>query len=234
MHFGFYLVGIVITAVIPGGSYLYYGYYKKALWQIATMVGLVIITSASRHLLDFRVFIALNLAFLFVHLITYLHGNILGFKSKRHLGITSIRAFSIPIILCGFLFLGIASAHQNKARLFGFELYHIPSRSMQPTLNVGDIILVDTWVDSSKLEAGQVIVFKKHSRGITLIKRISNLRKSGHGKLELYVLGDNQPLSADSRQFGWLTDDKVIGVAKAKLMPVTQSNFEHFNYPESL
>ncbi len=47
-----------------------------------------------------------------------------------------------------------------RARVFGFDIYRIPSRSMQPTLVPGDFIYVSAQgYDEKKFKRGDVIVF---------------------------------------------------------------------------
>lgn len=48
----------------------------------------------------------------------------------------------------------------NNPRIFGLNLYYIATPSMEPTLEVGDIILCKKASDYSKLEVGDVITYK--------------------------------------------------------------------------
>lgn len=76
---------------------------------------------------------------------------------------------------------------------------------MVPVLSPGDNLLVER---VSKLfrnfKVGEIIVFKK--RGKFLIKRIQKVK--GH---EYFVIGDNPEKSKDSRHFGWISKENVIG-----------------------
>jgi phage repressor protein C with HTH and peptisase S24 domain len=69
------------------------------------------------------------------------------------------------------------------------------------------------------LRAGQVVVFHRRRQatvgdivmvshdGLEKIKRIA---RQEHGRI--YLLGDNPAGSTDSRNFGWLGEEQVLGV----------------------
>ncbi|MDX1340773.1 MAG: signal peptidase I [Reinekea sp.] len=111
-------------------------------------------------------------------------------------------------ILTLVLNLGITFAsHQYKATWYGFAFYRIPSESMHPTLKIGDVVLVDTWVyKNGSPKTGDIVVFKRTANGMVLIKRVTQIRPN-----ELYVEGDNSDRSVDSRRFGWVPTDYLVG-----------------------
>jgi nickel-type superoxide dismutase maturation protease len=95
---------------------------------------------------------------------------------------------------------------------------------MVPTLLPGDIVLVDTWIDQQEnITIGDIIVFKREKNGIALVKRINKIRHSGSA-LEYFVLGDNPAQSIDSRRFGWISAQYVIGKVNFVLFSAQQTN----------
>lgn len=72
---------------------------------------------------------------------------------------------------------------------------------MEPTLRPGGIILA-VWVPSVRV--GHVVIIE-HG-GIEKIKRIAKVRPG-----QIYVVGDNDVQSTDSRQFGWIDSSQVVG-----------------------
>jgi len=67
----------------------------------------------------------------------------------------------------------------------------VPSRSMVPTLNVGDIVFV-RGVDPSTITVGTVIIFQSPSGSIDIIHRVIGIEKMGD-TLYFQTKGDNNP-----------------------------------------
>ncbi len=147
---------------------------------------------------------------------------------------------------------------------------HVPSRSMEPNLEVGDRILVRRTYDSpqelaDKLDRGDVLVFRSPRPGEPLVvKRVIALpgesieARDGQVAIdddtlldekwlpeserevgspgansvdiervlleddEVYLLGDNRDSSIDSRQFGPVELDRVVGTVMVRFWPVTR------------
>ena len=73
--------------------------------------------------------------------------------------------------------------------------------SMLPTLRAGQLVIA---VRPYRLRAGMIVIV--YHQGLEKIKRITHI-DSG----KLFVEGDNAGSSTDSRSFGWLSVDVVIG-----------------------
>lgn len=147
---------------------------------------------------------------------------------------------------------------------------HVPSRSMEPNLEIGDRILVRRTYDSpqelaGKLDRGDVLVFRSPRKGEPLVvKRVIGLpgesieARDGQVAIdddtllnekwlpeserevgspgadtvdiervqlkddEVYLLGDNRDSSIDSRQFGPVKLDRVVGTVMGRFWPVTR------------
>jgi len=93
--------------------------------------------------------------------------------------------------------------------LFPITRFKIEDRSMEPTLKSGDYVFVNklayVFGDPSK---GDVVVLRHpEEKGKFLIKRVSLVTNSD----KYYVLGDNKNFSRDSRHFGPIKKDSIIG-----------------------
>ena len=85
---------------------------------------------------------------------------------------------------------------------------------MAPTYNEGDWLLV-RWQSPQKNSTalvGRILVIEREERpGIFLIKRLQKI----HGDL-YWVQGDNES-STDSRTWGWITANEIIGVVTLRI-----------------
>ena len=98
----------------------------------------------------------------------------------------------------------------NKLRnslvnIFPIQRFTIHGNSMFPTLKSGQDILCFNWAYFfSKPKRGDMVVLK-HG-GKELVKRIQKV----HDR-ELFIQGDNQEESTDSRNFGLIKRSEIIG-----------------------
>ena len=89
----------------------------------------------------------------------------------------------------------------------------VEGRSMQPSLNPDDRVLVKRWSPGHPLCLDQIVVAWHPQRSeLRLIKRLK--RRDGN---RLWLEGDNPPESTDSRQLGWLTLDQMIGIVVGRV-----------------
>lgn len=150
---------------------------------------------------------------------------------------STARAVIQPIVIA------ILLAFAVRASSIG--IYSIPSQSMEPTLHVGDLILVTPYVGDHTPAHGDVIVFRSPSKPDELVvKRVvatagdliesrdGNVFVCGHTLAEpyvnargnsggiapqivasqsFYVLGDNRANSYDSRVWGAIPRERVVG-----------------------
>lgn len=81
---------------------------------------------------------------------------------------------------------------------------------MNPSFNAGDTILVNKLsYFLSKPKVGDVVVLR---RGKFIIKRIARIKDN-----KVFIIGDNKSESTDSRSFGWLNKELIIGKVMFKI-----------------
>jgi signal peptidase I len=148
-------------------------------------------------------------------------------------------------------------------RLFVFQTFYIPSGSMEPTLNIGDRIVVNKLsVDFGTINRGDIVVFKRppaeHCGGAPvadLVKRVLGLpgdRISSKGntiyidgkpvdekwthneplgtpitamtvpKGQYFMIGDNHPISCDSRYWGTVPRSYIVGKVFLRVWPLSR------------
>ena len=89
----------------------------------------------------------------------------------------------------------------------------VASESMSPTLRKRELVAISKLgynifgIEYNDPEVKDIIAFK-HENDL-LIKRISNFNDSK----DLYLLGDNSLNSFDSREFGYIKSDSIVGKA---------------------
>ncbi len=97
--------------------------------------------------------------------------------------------------------------------------YVVEGSSMEPSFRAGDRVLVNRRAFRSRPpRAGEVVVLRDPQRdGHVLIKRVGDVPTGDEAAPHaVYVLGDNASESRDSRAFGAVAADQIIGRAWLK------------------
>lgn len=89
----------------------------------------------------------------------------------------------------------------------------VPSTSMVPTLNVGDIVIVKG-VDANTITVGTIIIFRSPSGSIDIIHRVIGITRQG-GKLYFETKGDHNP--APDIWLPGVPEENVKGVLVGKI-----------------
>jgi nickel-type superoxide dismutase maturation protease len=98
-----------------------------------------------------------------------------------------------------------------------FMRYEIAGESMLPALSAGDYVVVDRGAyRRTRPRRGQVVLARDpREPGRTIVKRVA--RVDLHGGL--WLLGDNPEASTDSRTFGAVPPESVIGRVRWRYWP---------------
>jgi signal peptidase I len=127
--------------------------------------------------------------------------------------------YSIVFLVCGVtIFL---TGFVLKNGLLGVHIYFVPSISMQPTLEPGDFILIDTWsYKNRKPKINDIVIFTTETFQGVLVKRIQPWPTQQSNAEKYYVMGDNRSESQDSRKFGGISLTQIKGQVKIILFSI--------------
>lgn len=131
-----------------------------------------------------------------------------------------------------FKFAFLAAVIVVPIRLWIAQPFIVQGSSMVPTFHDGDYLIInEIGYRFSEPERGDVIVFRYPKNPSQFyIKRIAYLPGEDINdvtlqKDEYYVLGDNKAASSDSRYWGPVKKDLIIGRAMIRLWPIAGLGF---------
>lgn len=93
--------------------------------------------------------------------------------------------------------------------MFPLRRFRVDDDSMRPTLEPGDYVLVNRWAYKFRrpVEGDLVVVRDPEVSERFLVKRVSETADRGR----IRVAGDNEDRSRDSRVFGPISPDGIVG-----------------------
>lgn len=120
-------------------------------------------------------------------------------KAKKVWKVMEVILFILTISLLAVVLLSVLSAKQNgkTPEVFGYRLYSVQSGSMEPTFDIGAILISVHPKDPSELSTGDIITFV-NSRGRTITHRIVNVVTAEDGTVQYQTKGDNPINDVDS------------------------------------
>lgn len=191
------------------------GHWRLALLTQGLLISILLSLCWSRLVFDpWAIKISL-IAIAFIHLGSILTCFVINAgNSYKH----RLRTLSFIIICSAGLVIGFIYKHY----WLGVGIYFVPSMSMSPTLKPGEFILVDTWAYQTHLpQEKDVVVFRQNDQQEWLVKRIAVWP---NGLLNIdgncYMLGDNAVASMDSRRFGGIPQERIVGKVKLVLLGI--------------
>ena len=116
--------------------------------------------------------------------------------------------FIIIFIILGIILTSVIVAKNSgqTPAVFGYQFYVVQSGSMEPTFNIGTVILSKIPAEPSKLKKGDVVTFT--NEGMTITHRIIEVIND-NGTIKYKTKGDNPENSVDP---DLLTIDRVKAV----------------------
>ena len=84
------------------------------------------------------------------------------------------------------------------------RIFKVRDASMEPALREGDYLVVSRWY--GRLKVGDMVVLRHPRKDILMVKRVSAI-----GSNSIHVIGDNREESEDSRAFGNVKRESIIG-----------------------
>lgn len=102
-----------------------------------------------------------------------------------------------------------------------FTRFEVAGESMSPALEAGEYVLVDMRAyDRRGPIAGDVVLAADpREPGRTLVKRIADIDPAGG----VWLLGDNKDASTDSRTFGWVPGEALVGRVLWRYWPLERT-----------
>ena len=105
-------------------------------------------------------------------------------------------------------------------KLKKFMNVKISGHSMMPLINHGDWILINVNINTDHLQLNEIILLEDPINKELLIKRIDSINSTT--EKEFYVLGNNKADSYDSRKFGYIKKELIIGKAVLRYWPLNK------------
>ncbi|WP_323128844.1 signal peptidase I [Thiothrix litoralis] len=221
-----------MSLILPGYGQLYNGDINKATWLF---LGFSLLAIPVMVVIALYLPVSWTFPTLLLSLLTIIglwgYSVVDAFRTARRLQDYVLKPWQrgslyvLVLLLCNGITLPLLT---DFVRDHWVESFHIPSASMQPTLLPGDILFADKRYNrpgfKQAVQRGDIAIFVyPNDRTNYYIKRIIGLPGDvvdvDGGQLtvpagEVYVMGDNRTASKDSRNFGTVPLQDVVGKAR--------------------
>lgn len=122
----------------------------------------------------------------------------------------------VLLLSAAIISVNLARSSGEIPQIFGYSLFVVQSGSMEPTFEIGTVILCRKPAAPDKLQKNNVVTFRSLS-GQVVTHRIVEVASKKDGSVEYRTKGDNPKNSIDQ---DILTPDRVLAVFVAKI-PMT-------------
>ena len=112
-------------------------------------------------------------------------------KRKKRAKAIKIALFIVLIlILYNVILVGISSINKdNSWSIFGYKAFIITSESMQPNINVGDVIITKN-ISQDEIKIEEIITFRRNEE-LTTTHRVVDIKDDDKGNKQFITKGDN-------------------------------------------
>lgn len=208
---------LALLAGLLGFGYVYVGRIALAVAFIVAALAVFVVGGWTRALVHPTAWYAVILCGLLITSIALLHPVLIAWRQpvvarKRYNRWWFYLGWVVVIgSLCDVLIIG------NRASALGYEIFRLPSGSMEPTLEPGDWIVVDTWRYRTEPPAfGDIVVYRYD--GFMFVKRLAGLPGDTLETRDRVLIRNGNPV-AEPYLHEPLPGMPVMGVRPVRLGP---------------
>lgn len=161
----------LLSLIMPGLGHVYAGDFKKGLSLIGVEYGVIIIAGVFGVLSTFYGIASLIVVAIGFYVFVVISSVRLALKNKEY-QLQSYNRWYWYLAIFISVSVIVNVLFSSRGDILGYETYRIPAKSMEPTLQVGDFITVNTRYQQPKV--GDIIVFLyPKDRSIPYVKRVA-------------------------------------------------------------
>jgi len=166
---------LAFFAGVLGFGYVYAGKIKLAFAYIATLAFVLLVAAWTRWIVDPLAWYPIMLVVVAIVLVPIVHPVVIAWGRPTVVRNRYNRWWFYLLWVVGFAAVSETVSVTNRATTLGYDIFRLPSGSMEPTLVPGDWIVVDSWRYFSVPPAFADVVVYRSDDEITYLKRIVGL-----------------------------------------------------------
>lgn len=138
---------------------------------------------------------------------------------RKNMIVNIIKIITYPVIILIFLACILLSIQkienpEGLPSLFGYRAFIIVSGSMEPTLNIGDIVVIRE-TEKENIKPNDIITFLEDNGQNTITHRVTDIVEN-NGKVKYQTKGDNNNSADDTL----ITYEEIAGIYQFKIPKV--------------